>query len=109
MFFFGVNLLFFPQHFSGLAGMPRRIPDYPDAYAGWNMVSSIGALITMIGTFMFLYLIWQTYKRAQPAEANPWGEGATTLEWTVPSPAPFHTHEELPVIGPAGHHPHPAE
>jgi len=110
VFFVGVNVLFFPQHFSGLAGMPRRIPDYPDAYAGWNLVSSVGAVITMLGTFMFLYLIWHTYRRAQPAEANPWGEGATTLEWTVPSPAPFHTHEELPVIGPSGHHhPKPAE
>jgi cytochrome c oxidase subunit 1 len=110
VFFFGVNILFFPQHFLGLAGMPRRIPDYPDAYAGWNMVSSVGALITMVGTFMFLYLIWHTYKRAVPAEANPWGEGATTLEWSVPSPAPFHTHEDLPVIGPSGRQqPKPAE
>jgi len=105
VFFVGVNVLFFPQHFSGLAGMPRRIPDYPDAYAGWNMVSSVGAAITMVGTFMFLYLVWHTFARGKPVEANPWGEGATTLEWTVPSPAPFHTHEELPVIGNAPAHP----
>ena len=104
VFFIGVNVLFFPQHFSGLAGMPRRIPDYPDAYWGWNFVSSIGALITMVGTFMFLYVMWYTYRKGAIAEANPWGEGATTLEWTVPSPAPFHTHEELPVIGATGHH-----
>ncbi|MGF1640632.1 MAG: cytochrome c oxidase subunit I [Rhodospirillales bacterium] len=104
VFFVGVNVLFFPQHFLGLAGMPRRIPDYPDVYSGWNFVSSIGALITMVGTFMFLYIMWHTYRRGVPAEANPWGEGATTLEWTVPSPAPFHTHEELPVIAPSGHH-----
>ena len=104
VFFIGVNVLFFPQHFSGLAGMPRRIPDYPDAYWGWNFVSSIGALITMVGTFMFLYVMWYTYRKGAIAEANPWGEGATTLEWTVPSPAPFHTHEELPVIGTTGHH-----
>ena len=104
VFFIGVNVLFFPQHFSGLAGMPRRIPDYPDAYWGWNFVSSIGALITMVGTFMFLYIMWYTYRRGKTAEANPWGEGATTLEWTVPSPAPFHTHEELPVISATGHH-----
>ena len=103
VFFVGVNVLFFPQHFSGLAGMPRRIPDYPDAYFGWNFVSSIGALITMVGTFMFLYIMWHTYKKGATAEANPWGEGATTLEWTVPSPAPFHTHEELPVISATGH------
>jgi len=109
VFFVGVNVLFFPQHFSGLAGMPRRIPDYPDAYWGWNFVSSIGALITMVGTFMFLYIMWYTYRKGEIAEGNPWGEGATTLEWTVPSPAPFHTHEELPVIGTTTGHHAPAE
>jgi cytochrome c oxidase subunit 1 len=112
VFFVGVNVLFFPQHFLGLAGMPRRIPDYPDAYAGWNYVSSIGAAITMVGTLMFFFLIWHTFRFGRTAVANPWGEGATTLEWKVPSPAPFHTHEELPVIGSAGHghhHPKPAE
>jgi cytochrome c oxidase subunit 1 len=109
VFFIGVNVLFFPQHFSGLAGMPRRIPDYPDAYWGWNFVSSIGALITMVGTFMFLYIMWYTYRKGKIAEANPWGEGATTLEWSVPSPAPFHTHEELPVISAGTGHHAPAE
>ena len=111
VFFIGVNVLFFPQHFLGLAGMPRRIPDYPDAYAGWNYVSSIGALITMIGTLMFFYIVFHTAKFGRKAEANPWGAGATTLEWSVPSPAPFHTHEQLPVIGPHAHHGHakPAE
>ncbi len=111
VFFVGVNVLFFPQHFSGLAGMPRRIPDYPDAYWGWNYVSSIGALITAVGTFMFFYIVWYTYRSGKPVtEANQWGEGATTLEWSVPSPAPFHTHEELPVIGGTGHgHTAPAE
>ena len=96
VFFVGVNVLFFPQHFSGMAGMPRRIPDYPDAYAGWNYVSSIGSLITMFGTFLFLYIAIRTVTSGEKAEANPWGEGATTLEWTVASPAPFHTHEILP-------------
>jgi cytochrome c oxidase subunit 1 len=79
-----------------MAGMPRRIPDYPDAYAGWNYVSSVGAAITMIGTFLFLYIAWKTITSGEKAEANPWGEGATTLEWTVASPAPFHTHEQVP-------------
>jgi cytochrome c oxidase subunit 1 len=102
IFFIGVNVLFFPQHFSGLAGMPRRIPDYPDAYAGWNLISSLGALITMIGTLLFFFIVWHTFRSGKKAAANPWGEGATTLEWTVPSPAPFHTHEELPVIGTGG-------
>ena len=105
VFFVGVNVLFFPQHFLGLAGMPRRIPDYPDVYTGWNLVSSIGAGITMLGTLMFFYIVFYTYRAGKPAVANPWGEGATTLEWTVPSPAPFHTHEELPVIsGAIPHH-----
>lgn len=94
--FIGVNLLFFPQHFLGLAGMPRRIPDYPDVYAGWNMVSSIGALITAIGTVLFFYIAIKTLTSGKKCEDNPWGEGATTLEWSVPSPAPFHTHEDIP-------------
>ena len=113
IFFIGVNVLFFPQHFLELAGMPRRIPDYPDAFAGWNMVSSIGAAITAAGTLMFFYIVFHTYRAGQKVTvANPWGEGATTLEWSVPSPAPFHTHEVLPVIGAATHahgHPRPAE
>ncbi len=111
VFFVGVNVLFFPQHFLGTAGMPRRIPDYPDAYWGWNYVSSIGALITAVGTIMFFYIVWVTYRSGKPVTlANPWGEGATTLEWSVPSPAPFHTHEELPVISGGGYgHAAPAE
>ncbi|MBK8176230.1 MAG: cytochrome c oxidase subunit I [Rhodospirillales bacterium] len=107
VFFVGVNVLFFPQHFLGLAGMPRRIPDYPDVYAGWNMVSSIGAGITMVGTLMFFAVVFYTLRAGKRAVANPWGEGATTLEWTVPSPAPFHTHEELPVISGGYGHAHP--
>ncbi len=98
MTFIGVNVLFFPQHFLGAAGMPRRIPDYPDAFAGWNMVSSVGAGITAVGTVFFLLVIWRTFASKSVAEANPWGEGATTLEWTVASPPPFHTFEELPRI-----------
>ena len=104
IFFIGVNVLFFPQHFSGMAGMPRRIPDYPDAYAGWNYLSSIGAAITAFGTLLFFVILWRTYSAKVAAAANPWGEGATTLEWTVPSPAPFHTHEDLPKIGPEAAH-----
>ncbi len=94
IFFIGVNVLFFPQHFLGMAGMPRRIPDYPEAYAGWNYVSSVGALITVFGTVLFFYIIYRTFSDKKPAAANQWG--GTTLEWTVPSPAPFHTHEQLP-------------
>ena len=97
--FIGVNLLFFPQHFLGLAGMPRRVPDYPDAFHGWNMVSSWGAALTALGTVYFFYVVWRTFAAGERVGANPWGEGATTLEWTVPSPAPFHTHEQVPRFG----------
>lgn len=97
--FVGVNLTFFPQHFLGLAGMPRRIPDYPDAYAGWNYVSSIGAYISALGAVFFLYVVWRTFAAGEKAADNPWGEGATTLEWTVSSPPPAHTFESPPHIG----------
>jgi cytochrome c oxidase subunit 1 len=96
--FVGVNLTFFPQHFSGLAGMPRRYIDYPDAFAGWNMVSSIGSYVTFASTIFFLYLIYYTLKYGERAGANYWGEGATSLEWSVSSPPPFHTFEELPQV-----------
>jgi len=95
-FFVGVNLVFFPQHFLGIAGMPRRIPDYPDAYAGWNYVSSVGTFITSASALLFFFIVWRTLTAGSKAEDNPWGEGAKTLEWSVPSPAPFHTHEDLP-------------
>jgi cytochrome c oxidase subunit 1 len=97
--FIGVNLTFFPQHFLGLAGMPRRIPDYPDAYAGWNMVSSVGSYIAAASAVFFIYVAWRTFTAGEKCPDNPWGEGATTLEWTVSSPPPFHTFEELPVVG----------
>ena len=96
--FVGVNVTFFPQHFLGLAGMPRRYIDYPDAFAGWNAVSSYGSYLTFASTVFFLVMVAYAFKFGRRAEANPWGEGATTLEWTVPSPAPFHTFEELPRI-----------
>jgi cytochrome c oxidase subunit 1 len=96
--FIGVNLTFFPQHFLGLSGMPRRYPDYPQAFAGWNAVSSIGAYIGGISTIVFLYVIFLTFRSKEHLAANYWGPGATTLEWTVTSPPPFHTFEELPRI-----------
>jgi cytochrome c oxidase subunit 1 len=96
--FIGVNVIFFPQHFLGLAGMPRRYIDYPDAFAYWNMVSSIGYLITFVGLIVFLYGLLEGWMRKRPAPDNPWGEGATTLEWTLPSPPPFHQFDILPVI-----------
>jgi cytochrome c oxidase subunit 1 len=96
--FVGVNLIFFPQHFLGLSGMPRRYIDYPDAYAFWNLVSSIGYYITFVGLIVFLFLLFQSARKRVPAPANPWGEGATTLEWTLSSPPPFHQFETLPRI-----------
>ena len=96
--FVGVNLTFFPQHFSGLAGMPRRIADYPDAFAGWNMISSFGAYISAVGMLVFLYVMYRTFTSGEKIAENPWGEGATTLEWTVSSPPPWHSFEELPRI-----------
>jgi cytochrome c oxidase subunit 1 len=96
--FIGVNLTFFPQHFLGLAGMPRRYPDYPEAFAGWNFVSSIGAYISGAGTLVFLYVLYSIFTSKVKLADNYWGEGATTLEWTVSSPPPHHTFEELPRI-----------
>jgi len=96
--FIGVNVIFFPQHFLGLAGMPRRIPDYPDAYAYWNYVSSVGYIITGVGTIFFLIGLYMTLRSKERVGDNQWGEGATTLEWTLSSPPPFHQFSELPQI-----------
>ncbi len=96
--FIGVNLLFFPQHFLGLAGMPRRYIDYPDVFAGWNQISSYGSYMSAFGVLIFLYGVFSAYARKQQAADNPWGEGATTLEWTLSSPPPFHQFNTLPVI-----------
>ena len=96
--FIGVNLTFFPQHFLGLAGMPRRIPDYPDAFAGWNYVSTVGSLISMGAAFFFVFIVFYTLKFGKACPDNPWGEGADTLEWTVNSPPPYHTFNKQPVI-----------
>jgi cytochrome c oxidase subunit 1 len=96
--FIGVNVLFFPQHFLGLAGMPRRYIDYPAVFAGWNQVSSYGSYISAIGVLIFLYGVFSAYAKKVQAADNPWGEGATTLEWTLSSPPPFHQFNTLPVI-----------
>ena len=96
--FVGVNVTFFPQHFLGLAGMPRRYIDYPDAYAGWNFVSSLGSYLSFASSLFFVGVLIYTLRAGRRIEANPWGEGATTLEWTVSSPPPFHSYEELPRI-----------
>ena len=96
--FIGVNLTFFPMHFLGLAGMPRRIAEYPDAFAGWNFVASIGAYISYAATLFFVFIVINTLFFGRRVGANYWGAGATTLEWKVSSPPPFHSYDELPVI-----------
>jgi cytochrome c oxidase subunit 1 len=92
-----VNVLFFPQHFLGLAGMPRRIPDYNVAFADWNMVSSIGAFGMFLSPAMMAFILWRSLKSGEVAAARAW-EGAHGLEWTVPSPAPHHTFQTPPDI-----------
>jgi cytochrome c oxidase subunit 1 len=92
-----VNLTFFPQHFLGLAGMPRRIPDYSVVFADWNLVSSIGAFGMFLTPFMMAYVLLSSLKSGARAEARAW-EAARGLEWTVPSPAPHHTFSTPPLI-----------
>ena len=96
--FVGVNLTFFPMHFLGLAGMPRRYVDYPDAFAGWNMVASFGSLISVVGVVIFFIVIIEAFNSRRKAENSPWGDGGTTIEWLTTSPPPFHTFDELPKI-----------
>jgi cytochrome c oxidase subunit 1 len=95
MIFF--NVAFFPMHFLGLAGMPRRIPDYATQFTDWNQVSTVGAFGFGLSQILFLYIVLKTLRFGAPAPARPW-EGADTLEWTVPSPAPYHTFETPPVV-----------
>ncbi len=98
LMFIGANVLFFPQHFLGLQGMMRRSVDYPDAFAGWNEISSYGAFMAGLGAVVFLYGLVDAFARKQQAADNPWGEGATTLEWTLSSPPPFHQFSTLPKV-----------
>ncbi|WP_299149222.1 cytochrome c oxidase subunit I [uncultured Tateyamaria sp.] len=95
--FIGANLTFFPQHFLGRQGMPRRYIDYPEAFAYWNQWSSWGAFLSF-ASFLFFFgvIAWSLLRGAKAPEANPWNEYADTLEWTLPSPPPEHTFEILP-------------
>ncbi len=96
-FFIGANLTFFPQHFLGRQGMPRRYIDYPEAFAFWNFISSWGALLSFASFLFFFYIVFHALTRgAKATENNPWNEYADTLEWTLPSPPPEHTFEILP-------------
>jgi cytochrome c oxidase subunit 1 len=94
-----VNVLFFPQHFLGLAGMPRRIPDYAVQFTDWNMVSSIGGFVFGASQILFLIMIVQCVRGGKKATAEVWeGTHPTGLEWTLSSPPPYHSFTEAPVI-----------
>nr|ARH54456.1 cytochrome c oxidase subunit 1 [Medon piceus] len=94
--FIGVNLTFFPQHFLGLAGMPRRYSDYPDAYTPWNMISSIGSLISMISIFILIFIIWESFisMRMNISSKN----FNTSIEWLQLHPPAEHSYSELPML-----------
>ncbi|WP_068113591.1 cytochrome c oxidase subunit I [Tropicimonas marinistellae] len=97
LFFIGVNVTFFPQHFLGRQGMPRRYIDYPEAFASWNYVSSLGALLSFASFLLFFYIVYVTLRKGEKiTEDNYWNEHADTLEWTLPCPPPEHTFETLP-------------
>ena len=104
LMFIGSNVLFFPQHFLGLQGMPRRYIDYADGFATWHHVSSIGYAITLVATLIFFVGLAEALIRRRKGVGNPWGEGATTLEWTLSSPPPFHQYTELPHVTAKGGH-----
>jgi len=94
---FWVNVLFFPQHYLGLAGMPRRIPDYAVQFAEFNLISSVGGFMFGFGQLLFAYIVWKCARGGVKATDRVW-DGAHGLEWTVPSPAPLHTFETPPLV-----------
>ncbi len=106
LFFVGVNIIFFPMHFLGQQGMPRRIPDYPEAYQYWNEIASYGYVVMAAGFLVFLVNHAWSLRAGPRAAANPWGPGATTLEWTLSSPPPFHQFETVPDLRRAPAHAH---
>jgi len=102
--FIGANVLFFPMHFLGLAGMPRHYVDYPNAFAGWHRIASYGSYIFAFSLVVFFYGVYVAWRRKERAANDPWGMGSPTLEWTLSSPPPFHQFEKLPrITGSADH------
>jgi len=105
LMFLGVNLTFFPMHFLGLAGMPRRIPDFPDGYIPFNKLSSFGSMISVVGILLFFYIMYCTFVSEERVSANPWDitdieprYAGYTLEWLLDSPPAYHSYVELPLI-----------
>ena len=106
-----MNVTFFPQHFLGLQGMPRRISDYPDAFAGWNFVSSVGSIISVVATALFLYIVYAQLVYGLPSVRYPWAKGDfyydilqsmlnrayPSLEWSISSPPKPHSYVSLPL------------
>ncbi|ORX77972.1 cytochrome c oxidase [Basidiobolus meristosporus CBS 931.73] len=92
--FIGVNLTFFPMHMLGLAGMPRRIPDFPDPFTGWNLIASFGSIISIVSSALFLYIIYDLLVGGSIAPSRT----ATSLEWSLSSPPAFHCFNHLPTM-----------